>query len=544
MSLSVTRLDSSNAAYRMNTNLQRRTTSAGTVPMTSNNTTPVQKKEQNSDEKFSFFRAAKNFAKGLVSPITGMFESKKAFAMGALTIAGSTGLVAAFGMPAAIAMIGIGVGLGTLQGAKAIYKFASAKNNKEREDSFYDAGGACGTIGLSTLGAKGTLRLSGIKTKGMSSFKATLECLKDFKNSAKECFEIFKSGHYKSNFKNAISNLFVPKKFKKIADEMCNEGKRNYRDGYNELKELFPEEYQQYLSGRPKSKSSLLNKIKNECNFDRQIAKIKRDTKLSEEQKIKKINDQLGRKKRFEQDPLKYVREEVADDIIGVRLEKNCDMNKIVNQITKNLDKNKTNITEIRNYRGANNEEGFYFTKEQVEQIQEGASKNGLEIDVLQGKKQIKPSGYCAVQMKVQLKNGTFAEIQVRGEDVGKFAAEEHTVFDIESGKDITHGNRFLRSRIAPLETAIKKLTAEQKKLYQQYKTSEYDYRRYKELGYVVEPPQLPEGLDPILAEQSLGKIHNETKDIRIIDKKFTNIIPQTAISYGILTKNRKKSEN
>ena len=47
------------------------------------------------DGKFSLWEAAKNFGKGLISPITGMFSSKKNFLIGAGMIIGGAVLVAA-----------------------------------------------------------------------------------------------------------------------------------------------------------------------------------------------------------------------------------------------------------------------------------------------------------------------------------------------------------------------------------------------------------------------------------------------------------------
>lgn len=83
------------------------------------------------DGKISFTDKIKNFGKGLISPVTAMFSSPKNFAIGALTIIGSTLLIAATGGAAAPVMVALGVAGGGIQFAKCAYKAATTDSDEE-----------------------------------------------------------------------------------------------------------------------------------------------------------------------------------------------------------------------------------------------------------------------------------------------------------------------------------------------------------------------------------------------------------------------------
>ena len=138
------------------------------------------------DGKFSFKEAGKNFVKGLISPITGMFSSPANFAISAGAILATAGLYAIGLGPAVIALWTI---YGVVQGASSLHNIATNKNPDEKEKAFFDLGEATFCAGTSVLCAKATVKDFGINTSNISSLKATAECFKltpkAFANTAK-----------------------------------------------------------------------------------------------------------------------------------------------------------------------------------------------------------------------------------------------------------------------------------------------------------------------------------------------------------------------
>ncbi|MEW5821743.1 MAG: J domain-containing protein [Cyanobacteriota bacterium] len=131
--------------------------------------------DKSNDGKFSLTEAAKNFLKGLISPVTSLFKSIKNFVIGSAMIAVGVALCA-FGMGPAL--VALGVVLGALQGAKSIYKMVTAKNGDGVEKAFFDAGSATATLSLSIMGAKSALRSAGIETTKMLHRNAVVNCFK------------------------------------------------------------------------------------------------------------------------------------------------------------------------------------------------------------------------------------------------------------------------------------------------------------------------------------------------------------------------------
>jgi hypothetical protein len=89
------------------------------------------------------------------------------------------------------------LGFGAFQGGKGIHHLLTAKNGDEREQAFYDLGGATSAIGLAPLGAKTSLKginhFSAEEIGGMSAFKATLENVKAVPASIRESVQTVKT---------------------------------------------------------------------------------------------------------------------------------------------------------------------------------------------------------------------------------------------------------------------------------------------------------------------------------------------------------------
>ena len=103
-------------------------------------------------------------------------------------------------------------------------------------------------------------------------------------------------------------------------------------------------------------------------------------------------------------------------------------------------------ITELNNYTGA---DGIpYFTDSQIAQIKEMQAVTGNYFDIITRpetarfkgaltpleNKAIKASGYTTAQFNAVLKDGSLAEIQIRGK--GPFGEVEHIAYDSRQGKN------------------------------------------------------------------------------------------------------------
>lgn len=174
-------------------------------------------------------------------------------------------------------------------------------------------------------------------------------------------------------------------------------------------------------------------------------------------------------------------------------------------------------MTEINNYKGIDGVS--YFSDRQIRQFERLQMATGEKFDIItcsenidlakygleglskNAQDAIKPSGYTTAQVNVTLKDGTFAEIQIRGS--GPFGEYEHLKYDSVLDKN-TLGVIF-----QPYKKAVQSLSKTQMPVYDSYISRTYDYYRMKELGIQVPKPQLPAGFDPILSEESMKQLHH-----------------------------------
>lgn len=189
-------------------------------------------------------------------------------------------------------------------------------------------------------------------------------------------------------------------------------------------------------------------------------------------------------------------------------------------------------MTEINNYKGVDGVS--YFSDRQISQFERLQMATGERFDIItcsenidlvkygleglskNAQDAIKSSGYTTAQVNTVLKDGTFAEIQVRGS--GPFGEYEHLKYDSVLNKN-TLGEIF-----QPYKKAVQSLSETQMPIYDNYISKTYDYYRMKELGIQVPKPQLPAGFDPILSEESMKHLHhlNEANQAR----KMQTFIP------------------
>lgn len=154
------------------------------------------------DGKISFKDKAKNFLKGIISPITTMFSSPKNLIIGAGAIAAGGLLLVATGGALAPVLVAGGIIGGGLQLGIGIYKASSAKTDDEAKDAWQNIGAGTSSVLMSSAGAKSALKASGANTEGMSFFKSVLECFKQTPKLIKNSFHSFTSGSALTNIKN------------------------------------------------------------------------------------------------------------------------------------------------------------------------------------------------------------------------------------------------------------------------------------------------------------------------------------------------------
>lgn len=487
------------------------------------------------DGKFSVSQAAKNFVKGLISPITSMFESKKNFITGASMMAASATLVVATGGAATPILLAAGVTAGAIQGAVAIYKILKANDGDDIEKAFYDVGTASGAIGLSAAGAKGALKHVEIETEGLGIFSSTLKCFSSIKPLAVESFNTFKTNYYKTNIYNTLKPFLNPRMFIKFSKELASERQKNFDAGFAEILEVLPEDLRASLYGRAKSNKSIYSKLLDECFMKDKINKISKRTDLTELQKEVEIASLKKKETRYKSD-INAVRAKI-NDLIGTRLilddAGKPNIARLVNSLVEGINNNKIVIAEIKNYRGENGH--FYFSKTQIESIKCAVVEKGQKIIVLEGKKQIKSSGYNAVQLKLIHKCGSLGELQIRGKLVDEVANYEHIPYDLKTGKDISRGSNKIGELLSPFKVAVKKLSESQYLEYERYLAKTYRYARREELGLNSRKVMLPENFDKILSNKSLHKLYEQTE--KLPSRENAPILPaaQSAVGYDSL---------
>lgn len=163
----------------------------------------------------------------------------------------------------------------------------------------------------------------------------------------------------------------------------------------------------------------------------------------------------------------------------------------------------------ISNYMG---KDGIpYFSEKQVAMLQDYAAQHGIDLHVKNNLTKVRDSGYTALQMNFQTKDGFTFEWQLRGSKVNKFAECEHVPYDIREGKDVTGGKTFLKSLYEPIEKAVKDLSPEDFDKYNEYLTAHYEHLRKIELGFESTPPKLEDfGLtDTKLKAENLELLHD-----------------------------------
>lgn len=291
------------------------------------------------------------------------------------------------------------------------------------------------------------------------------------------------------------------------------------------------------MTHRPKSAQSLYDKIKNA------VCDIKHPSSFKEA--VKSIRDAVGTRteladfnykkhpdivEMYKKDPQKAIQ-------MAAERQSEEYVQKVKDIITNSVTDPNAQLKAIRisNYMG---KDGIpYFSEKQVAMLQDHAAQHGIDLHVKNNLTKVRASGYTALQMNFQTKDGFTFEWQLRGSKVNKFAECEHVPYDIREDKDVTGGRKFLKALYEPIKKIVKSLKPEEFKKYNEYLTAHYEHLRKVELGFDSTPPKLEDFnlKDPKLKAENLELLHD------ISDKlKNGEIDEQTALlSYATKTENR-----
>lgn len=175
-------------------------------------------------------------------------------------------------------------------------------------------------------------------------------------------------------------------------------------------------------------------------------------------------------------------------------------------------------MTEINNYRGPH---GLAeFSNNQIRQLVMALGEDSEVVIIsdargLSGKwpkeqidklssKSIKDSGYRTAQINVIHENGALGEIQFRGKLTNLIGEYEHIAYDLRRDKN-TLGELF-----EPFSKAVKSLSEDEYKIYNQYLEDCYNYYNRIELGLPAKKPKLPRQLPKVLSEENMKALHDK----------------------------------
>ncbi len=291
------------------------------------------------------------------------------------------------------------------------------------------------------------------------------------------------------------------------------------------------------MTHRPKSAQSLYDKIKNAVCDPKHPSSFK--------EAVKSIRDAVGTRteltdfnykkhpdivEMYKKDPKKAIQ-------MAAERQSEEYVQKVKDIITNSVTNPDAQLRAIRisNYMG---KDGIpYFSEKQVAMLQDYAAQHGIDLHVKNNLTKVRASGYTALQMNFQTKDGFTFEWQLRGSKVNKFAECEHVPYDIREDKDVTGGRKFLKALYEPIENTVKGLSKEEFNKYNEYLTAHYEHLRKQELGFESTPPKLEDFnlKDPKLKAENLELLHE------ISDKlKNGEINEQTALlSYAAKTEER-----
>ncbi len=184
-------------------------------------------------------------------------------------------------------------------------------------------------------------------------------------------------------------------------------------------------------------------------------------------------------------------------------------MNQITEMLVEVCQTTDAKMSEVVSYGGHNQ----YLRGENIQKLKEylGATTDDKTLK----------NGYITNQLRMEMnfnnKNKKIpikVELQIRGEDINKFAEVEHIPYDLREGKqiDLTKYNNEQRVLIYKIEKESRRIDKDEKlkTSYSDYLAKCYDYQFAKEYGVNFPVPELPAELDNVLSMESLFKLAHD----------------------------------
>jgi len=166
------------------------------------------------DKKFNLATAFKNFAQGVVSPVTELFNPKTLLFLGSLKLL-TTGLMVATLGSIAPAFVALGAGFGLMECGVGAYNLLKAKNGEDFNKSFYHAGVAAVFGLLAVLSSRWALK-SGKLSMGGNLFRTTCRCISETPKKLKETFKRIANGEAWKSFKSGQAWDYIKQEFTSV----------------------------------------------------------------------------------------------------------------------------------------------------------------------------------------------------------------------------------------------------------------------------------------------------------------------------------------
>ena len=298
---------------------------------------------------------------------------------------------------------------------------------------------------------------------------------RDVWNINQNSYDIARTIHEKSvESLSTIQNLFGLKKGEKIDGTLLM-----YREkGESGLNKKYYRKVLQY--------DDMIERVRKNELTPQQIADGKKPlTPAQQEAEIKRLTSEKNRLISSMQAGMARF-----GDAQGARIVMDNPSPEKVEKLTQNLIQGIKNgeieVIDFENYGKSN--ESTYFTQEQIERISDAS---GGENDRINPLPKAKKSNYTTSQMVLKLKNGTYLELQIRGEKINDLAEAEHILYKIREGE----------GGPATVERAYKEVMSDPalNEKYEKYISEYYDYSRKLEMGQKATQPELPQGLNNVL---------------------------------------------
>jgi hypothetical protein len=191
-------------------------------------------------------------------------------------------------------------------------------------------------------------------------------------------------------------------------------------------------------------------------------------------------------------------------------------MNQVASRIAHGIRDGSLQVFEFNNLHGPGGKP--YFTPEHIQQMKQAAAEVGKPLRVNESK--LMDTGYTVACGYLGHGNGVKGELQIIGPKTLELANAEHIPYDVSLGKplvrDVPESARpKIQALVAPIETAMARMSSAQQKSYNEYLNQSYIHARRQELGESSTPPRLPAGVSAELSSENIQRVQQQLYQIK-----------------------------